>query len=195
MKKFIVAAAVLAAAGLCLALARPALAQKKSRRGQGQNMAQKNQKDTTKIDDRTFAKKAAMGGMAEVALGRLGEKNAKHAAVRDFARRIVIDHDEANRRLLAILQRKNMTVPTALDSKHREAADRLGRLTGSKFDRAFMKQMVKDHVKTVKLFKVEAKHGRDPDLKAFASQTLPTLSEHLARARRLAGTKKSTTRQ
>jgi putative membrane protein len=46
--------------------------------------------------------------------------------------------------------------------------------------------MVTDHEKAVKLFMTEANEGRDADIKAFASKTLPTLQEHLQMARQLA---------
>jgi putative membrane protein len=191
MRNWIRAAIALVAVGLWLGLSQGALAQKKTKRVQSQDRDQTNQK-SEKIDDRTFARKAAEGGMAEVELGRLGEKNAKRTAVRDFARRMVADHSRANRQLLALVQRKGITIPTRTDNKHRAAVEKLSRMTGSKFDRAFMKQMVKDHVKTVHLFKAQAKHGRDPELKAFASQTLPILREHLAMAKRIAKNHKKT---
>jgi putative membrane protein len=48
-----------------------------------------------------------------------------------------------------------------------------------------MHHMVTDHEKAVQLFSPAAKEGHDADIKAFASQTLPTLQEHLQMARQL----------
>jgi len=45
--------------------------------------------------------------------------------------------------------------------------------------------LVKDHEKAVQLFSTEAQEGKDADIKAFASKTLPTLQEHLQMARQL----------
>jgi putative membrane protein len=46
-----------------------------------------------------------------------------------------------------------------------------------------MADMVKDHEKDVKEFERESTSGKDPDLKAFADRTLPTLQDHLKMAR------------
>ena len=50
--------------------------------------------------------------------------------------------------------------------------------------------MVKDHEKAVALFQKQAKSGDSPELKEFASKTLPTLQDHLKMARDLSPQKK-----
>jgi len=65
---------------------------------------------------------------------------------------------------------------------------KFSKLTGSVFDKAYAKQMVSDHNKAVSLFEKESTKGTDPDLKDFATKTLPTLQEHLQMAKSLAGT-------
>jgi putative membrane protein len=73
-----------------------------------------------------------------------------------------------------------------LDHKHQEEADRLAKLQGASFDRAYIQHMLKDHEEDVQLFSTQAKQGKDPELKAFAADTLPTLEEHLRLVRDLA---------
>ena len=68
-------------------------------------------------------------------------------------------------------------------SEEQKRADKLSKLSGADFDRAYMKDMVEDHVKDVAMFEKEAKNGKDADVKAFADKTLPTLREHLQMAR------------
>lgn len=129
--------------------------------------------------DSTFATKAAQGGMAEVKLGELAKEKASSQAVKDFGQKMVDDHTKANDELKGIAGRKGITLPESLDSKDQANYDRLSKLSGPAFDRAYMRDMVTDHRTDVNEFKREANGGTDADLKAFASKTVPTLEEHL----------------
>ena len=129
--------------------------------------------------DHNFAVKAAQGGMAEVKLGQLAEQNAESPDVKAFGRRMVTDHTKANDELKAIAGRKGITLPADIDAKDQSTYDRLSKLKGAEFDKAYMKDMVSDHKEDVSEFRHESEHGTDADIKAFAAKTLPTLEEHL----------------
>jgi putative membrane protein len=135
--------------------------------------------------DRQFVMEAAMGGMAEVELGRLAAERGSSDAVKQFGQRMVDDHSSANTELMQIVSGKGIQLPTTLDAKHRAAVDKMSRLSGAAFDRAYSKEMVKDHNKDVALFQRESARGADADIKGFAQKTLPTLQEHLSMARAL----------
>ena len=136
--------------------------------------------------DQTFVKKAVVGGLAEVQLEKLAVEHAASPDVKQFGQRMVGDHGNANRELMALVEQKGIAVPTALDQKHRKEADRLAKLQGAAFDRAYIQQMVKDHEEDVRLFRTQAQQGKDPELKRFAANTPSTLEEHLNMARTLA---------
>ena len=136
--------------------------------------------------DQTFVKKAAQGGMAEVELGKLATQKASSEEVKKFGQRMVDDHTKANDQLKQIAGTKGVTLPTELDSKDQALKDRLSKLDGEKFDQAYMKNMVRDHTKDVSEFRKESTSGKDSDLKSFASQTLPTLEDHLKEAKNIA---------
>jgi putative membrane protein len=92
------------------------------------------------------------------------------------------DHGKANEELMQLAKSKNLSLSTELDSKHRQLRDKLAKLSGNAFDRAYMSEMVNDHKHDVAEFKKQAERGKDPDLKSWASQKLPTLQEHLRMA-------------
>ena len=135
--------------------------------------------------DHKFAMAAAMGGRVEVELGRLAAEKGASDEVRQFGRRMVDDHTKANEELTQLASSKGLTLPTAPDSKHQSEMQKLSALSGEKFDREYVKMMVKDHRQDVGEFQKEASRGADPDLKAFAARSLPTLQEHLQMIQRI----------
>jgi putative membrane protein len=94
----------------------------------------------------------------------------------------VTDHGKGNEELKQWAQQKKVTLPTAIDAKHKATRDRLAKLSGDAFDKAYMRDMVMDHRQDVAAFKREAAAGKDPDLKAWAAKILPTLQDHLKMA-------------
>jgi putative membrane protein len=142
----------------------------------------------TKVTDREFVTEVAGGGLAEVKLGELAKERAASPEVRKFGERMIDDHNRANQELMALLRKKGMDVSTKeMPKKAQETFDRLSQLKGAEFDRAYIKDMLKDHREDVALFEAMSKSGSDPDLRAFAIKTLPTLREHYQLARKLAG--------
>jgi putative membrane protein len=135
--------------------------------------------------DHKFVMFAAMGGMAEVELGRLAAEKGASEDVRQFGQRMVDDHSKANEELTRVASSKGIRPPAALDAKHQAAVRKLSALAGEKFDREYARMMVGDHKKTVGEFQKEADRGADADLKAFAAAQLPALQEHLRMAQRL----------
>jgi putative membrane protein len=167
---------VLGAATVALAIAAaPAFAQTP----QG---ADKTAKTTTAAADQTFVKNVAMDGMAEVELAKLASEKASSDPVKQFAQRMVTDHQKANDELKSIAQNKNITLPTELGPKHKTLRAKLEKLSGEAFDRAYMNEMVTDHRKAVSTFRTESTSGKHPEVKQWAAKTLPTLEEHLKQA-------------
>lgn len=129
--------------------------------------------------DRQFYIKAAVGGLAEVESGKLAEQKASSEAVKSFASRMVQDHTAANEKLMGIAASKNIKLPTEPDAKHKVALKNLQTKSGAAFDAAYIKAQVADHKATIALMEREIASGRDPEAKAFASETLPVVKEHL----------------
>jgi putative membrane protein len=136
--------------------------------------------------DQHFAMEAAQGGMAEVQLGNLAKDHASGDAVKQFGQKMVDDHSKANDQLKSVASQSGVTLPTDIGAKHQAELDRLSKLNGAAFDRAYMQLMVRDHRKDVADFQKEANSGKDANLKKFASETLPTLQMHLQMAQQAA---------
>ena len=119
------------------------------------------------VKDKTFMKKAAKGGMMEVAMGKTAEQNAQSEDVKSFGKRMVTDHSKANDELKSIAEKKGVKLPTK---------EHTGKWSS---DKAYIDAMVKDHEKDLAEFQEEAKTGSDPDVKKFAEDTAKMVQEHL----------------
>jgi len=128
-------------------------------------------KPTVSAADKKFAMAAAQGGMTEVQLGQLAADKGSSQDVKDFGSKMVADHGKANDELKGIATSKNITLPDKLDEKHQTMVDKMSKLSGAEFDKAYVSAMVKDHKADDAAFEKEAKSGEDPDIKAFASKT------------------------
>lgn len=137
--------------------------------------------------DAAFVKEASAAGLAEVALGQMGASQGSSDQVKTFGQQMVTDHEKANADLKGIADTKGLQVSTSPTSKDEAASKAIGAKSGDAFDQAFGKKMLMDHRKAVALFSKESTSGKDPELKAFATKTLPTLKEHLDMAMKLPG--------
>jgi putative membrane protein len=138
------------------------------------------------MPDEHFVMDVAHAGMAEVELGRLATEKASKDDVKKFGQRMVDDHSKANDELKSIVEKKSIQLPADLDAKHKAARDRLSKLSGDGFDRAYMQEMVAGHQKVAAMLKSESTSGKDLELKAWAAKTLPTVEDHLKQAREIA---------
>lgn len=143
--------------------------------------------------DHTFMVKAAQGGLAEVQLGQLAQQNGQSQQVKDFGKRMVDDHTKANDQLKQVAQQQGVTLPDSPSAQDKAEYDRLSKLKGDSFDKAYAKMMVSDHKKDIAEFQKEANSGSNPQVKNFASQTLPTLQDHLQMAQQMNGSSKKST--
>lgn len=132
--------------------------------------------------DQKFIMDAAQDGMAEVELGQLAQQKASNPEVKSFGQKMVEQHTQANEELKSIASKNNVTLPTDLEAKLKANVDRLSKLEGEQFDKAYMQHMVQDHKKAVSLFEKTSKSAKNEDVKQFAAKTLPTLRDHLQNA-------------
>lgn len=131
-----------------------------------------------------FAAEAARGSMLEVRLADLALRKSNDADVKAFANRMKTDHTAANDKLKSIVG-ANEQLPTTLSAEQQQQVSSLESKSGKDFDKAYADLMVQDHQKDVSEFENAQNSAPTQDLRQFASQTLPTLKEHLKLAQQL----------
>jgi len=145
---------------------------------QPSSSASSSNSNTTANADQKFVEDAAKGNRAEVELGKMVAAKATNPAVKQFAQRMVKDHTEALNQLQQLAQSKNITLPDGLPSDAQDLQQKLSNDHGKQLDSDYMSGMVEDHEKDVHEFQDAAQNLKDPDLKQWASKTLPILQQH-----------------
>lgn len=130
--------------------------------------------------DQKFMETAAAGGMLEVEWGKLAQSKSQDAQVKDFGSMLVKDHSAAGDELKSLAGSKGVSLPASLPKDEQKKLDKLDK--SKNFDKDFVKDNVSAHKKVIKAFEKESKSGKDADVKAFATKTLPTLQAHLQHA-------------
>lgn len=135
--------------------------------------------------DASFTKQAAMGGMAEIKMGHLAEQKGTNPTVKAFGKRMVTDHTKADDQLKQVAAKDKLMLPSGIDKDQQAMYSNLAGLSGAEFDKAYAQDMVTDHEQTMQVFQQELSSGANPDLKKFASDTLPTIQDHLKMAKQM----------
>jgi putative membrane protein len=168
----------------CILLAGPALAQSAGEKT-GVNSALGISPTTA-----DFVKDVAISDMFEVESNKLAQAKG-NAPEKAFASQMVTDHTKTSTELKGLVTSGKVKVelPTVLDSSHQSKLDKLKDKSGKDFSSDFDSMQVSAHKDAVSLFERYAKRGDNPDLKAWASKTLPALKHHLEMAQGLSKTK------
>ena len=129
--------------------------------------------------DKHFMSNAAEGGLAEVELGRMAAEKGSSQAVRDFGQRMVDDHSKANDQLKDVAGRLGVSLPDHVSAADEAEKAKLKAYSGEHFDRAYISLMLRDHRNDIAQFRRESRIGENREVRSFASNTLPTLEQHL----------------
>lgn len=135
--------------------------------------------------DELFINQTAQNSLSEIELGRLALDRSNNAQVRAFAQRMIDDHARSNEQLRPIANQMGMTLPTRQAEMQLNMSRMLNNLRGSEFDREYIGHMVADHSALAAQFQDKANTARSTQLRAFASQQLPIVRDHLLQAQNI----------
>lgn len=136
--------------------------------------------------DESFFKDAAQAGMAEVAAGRTAQEKGSSQAVKDFGAMMVKDHTAANAKLKKVAANKGVNLPDSPSIMQKAMNKKTDLHSGDSFDKDYIQGQIKAHKDTIELLQKEIESGKDPDGKAFATETLPKVKAHLDKITQIA---------
>jgi putative membrane protein len=119
---------------------------------------------------------ASIKNLQEVSAGEQAIQKAKNGDVRAFGQMLVKDHGQAEQQLLQLAKSRGIALPPSATGGVKPDLLLAG---AASFDSAFVHAMAAGHGNTVQMFENYATTGKDPAVRAWAQQMLPTLKMHL----------------
>lgn len=147
--------------------------------------AQKDHAAKAAMSDQQFVDFVAQTDMLEAHLGQMAADRSQSQDVKDYANMLIADHTTDYQQLSALAAKDGFTIPQGLDAAHNRMIEPFDKLKGAAFDSRYIHTMIEGHTEAIATFNKEAANAQNPDLKADASATLPTLHKHLDGAKDL----------
>lgn len=135
------------------------------------------------MTDQQFVDQAGQINMTETHLGKLAQQKGGTDSVKQYGQQLEKDHTAAYEKLSSIAS--GFDVPKAIDTQHQKLVRPFEKLSGKSFDTRFKQHMIQDHQKAIDMFKRAATELTNQNLKAYATEQLPTLQNHLDMAKQL----------
>jgi putative membrane protein len=136
-------------------------------------------------DDQTFVDTAWHANADEVTEARYVLQHTRDAKTREFAQMMIDDHTTANVKLLAAARKVPLATPSSSPANAASASGApvaapagLSGLSGAALSKAYFAMAVSDHKTALDLFSSEASGGSAASLRAYASETEPTVRKH-----------------
>lgn len=147
-------------------------------RGMDPNMGSRTDTIPNRIDDKTFLKHAAINDQMQIEMGKLAAEKGSTDDVKQFGRKVADEQQKANQELQQLAAKENVPLENTLDARHKAKVDKLAKLDGATFDKAFLKEQSRNSRDELAEFQAEAQRGSDANVKSFATRITPMLQAH-----------------
>jgi putative membrane protein len=129
--------------------------------------------------DKRFLTQVTQASMLNVAMGKLAVEKSSNDAIKQFGKMMATDHERGLVIFKRVAAKDGVAVADQLDSQHKERLDKLAKLSGPEFDRAYIKDQLKAHQRMVSYFESEADNSNDTAARKLATNMLPAIFQHL----------------
>jgi putative membrane protein len=127
--------------------------------------------------DRNFITSTAQTNMLQEQMAGLADKNAESSQVKDLAHRISDDAVGVKNQLKDMASRYSISFPANLDVQHQQTFNTLSSLSGSLFDRVFVKTQVRLLDEMLHSYQEQFRNGKNQDVRDFANSRIDTIRQ------------------
>lgn len=145
--------------------------------------------DTAKVSE--FFTRALLGTMIEIEIAKLAMSNSDDEQVKSYSQMLDQDHGMMQRQLLAIGREEEYAITRNLSAEATRQMDQLRVLKGKAFDSAFLAMTIADHTRDLSEYRIASSTNPNAKLKQYATDAIPLLEKHLAKAQELAQRKEN----
>ena len=127
----------------------------------------------------------------DIDAGKLAESKGSSQEVKDFGKRMVMDHSSSNKAATELVQKLKVTpqpgeTSASLKKGGEENMAKLKKLDGAAFDKAYVDHEVAYHQAVLDTIdKTLIPNAKNPELKALLQKTRPTIVSHLEHAKQM----------
>ena len=131
------------------------------------------------LADTAYIRQVIRGNLTEVELGKLAESRAVNADVKEFAKRMVSDHNSMNQQWGTLARSNSMRAEVTLGRVKDASVERLEGRSGAEFDQSYMAEMIRRHEQDLAAFEQMEKSARSTEVRELAKSGVSAIREHL----------------
>lgn len=136
---------------------------------------------TVAVSAGDFIQTVAASDAFEIQSSELAAQRAARQDVKDTATMMITAHRQTTEQLTSLASANSLPAPAPqLNATQSASLENLRNQNGEAFDDAYLDAQVSAHENAIRAFEDYAANGEAGPLKDWASQTLPTLRQHLA---------------
>lgn len=136
-------------------------------------------KNKEPLTPEVFVVRAAILNMSEIELSQLALQKTANPKLRQFASRVIQDHQTAQAKLKKIAADAKVALPGTVDEPRREQKEQLAEQVGNDFDRQYIDLMRAGHQEAAQLLQAAASTDRlTPAFQGYAKETLDIVMNH-----------------
>lgn len=125
-----------------------------------------------------FLQAVVRADLLQLELGRRAAAQAEAAPVREYAQRMVTNHNAIQAIVTRLAGKEGIRLPASVDDAGAEDLRRIGSLQGVEFDKAYVMYVAEAHPRVLAMYRWQCDNCADAEVKAFATQTSPIVGTH-----------------
>ena len=136
-------------------------------------------------EDAKFVRNVDAVHYLEIRLGRLAERKAQDASVKQFGRRMAEDHTSLQTQWSSMTANNGMKFKSGMGPRHRSKLTRQEKLSGREFDREYMTLVLQNNQDYLDYFRKEGRAANSAPVRNLVNRGIPILEQHLREGKQI----------